>query len=514
VSAPTLLRRMRQVILPPPQPVHQVGVDDWAWHKGQTYGTILVDLQRHYPVDLLPDRTSATTEAWLRRHPEVDVVSRDRSGEYAAAARAGAPQAMQVADKFHVLKNLHEALQRVLERHQSVLPELREDERCQAIPAKARGHPDDSALLSPGEPGRRFRQMTGQPRLRPEGQTAGVEYRRSRREARYARYESVRALFEQGASQREIACSLGLSRKTVTRFVQAATFPERAAHPPRPRGSILDPYKGYVRHRCQAGCWNGAQLYAEIQALGFAGSQPLLRLFLAEVRKQQPAVAEVRQGSHKGSILDPYKPYLLQRWQEGCWNGMQLYDEICALGFPGSQPTVRNFLADLRQKQHLVGDVSVLRWDATCNSVMLQAVLPPKRTVTHRVSPARASWLVFLPPERLTDRQREQGEQVRRCHPDVDVACTLVSEFVRIMKQRQVEELEGWLTRAAHSQVPELQRFAAGVCRDEAAVRAACTTDVSNGQVEGQVTRLKLLKRQMYGRANFDLLRLRVLYRD
>jgi transposase len=129
------------------------------------------------------------------------------------------------------------------------------------------------------------------------------------------------------------------------------------------------------------------------------------------------------------------------------------------------------------------------------------------------MSPARASWLLFLPPERLTDRQRDQREQVRRCHSDVEVACTFVSEFVRIVVQRHVEALEDWLTRAAQSPVLEFQRFAAGVRRDEAAVRAACATDVSNGQVEGQVTRLKLLKRQMYGRANFDLLRLRVLYR-
>jgi transposase len=108
VSAPTLLRHLRQVVLPPPPPVQFLGLDDWAWKKGQTYGTILVDLGRHCPIDLLPDRTSATTEAWLRTHPEVDWVSRDRGGEYAAAARAGAPQAQQVADKFHLLKNLRE----------------------------------------------------------------------------------------------------------------------------------------------------------------------------------------------------------------------------------------------------------------------------------------------------------------------------------------------------------------------------------------------------------------------
>src|SRR5690242_2793000 len=93
VSAPTLLRQMRRIVLPPPDPVRLLGIDDWAWKRGQSYGTILVDQERHRPIDLLPDRTSATAEAWLRGHPEVDFVSRDRGGEYAAAARAGAPQA-------------------------------------------------------------------------------------------------------------------------------------------------------------------------------------------------------------------------------------------------------------------------------------------------------------------------------------------------------------------------------------------------------------------------------------
>ena len=131
VSAPTLLRQMRRIVLPLPPPVHLLGVDDWSWKKGQTYGTILVDLERHRPIDLLPDRTSATTEAWLRAHPDIDWVSRDRGGEYSAAARAGAPQARQVADKFHLLKNLREALQKELERKQSVLPE----------------HPEESLLI-------------------------------------------------------------------------------------------------------------------------------------------------------------------------------------------------------------------------------------------------------------------------------------------------------------------------------------------------------------------------------
>ena len=103
VSGPTLLRRMRTRSCPAPESVRILGIDDWCWKKGMTYGSILVDLELRKPIELLSDRTAATAEAWLRSHPEVEIVSRDRGGDYAAAAKKGAPQAQQVADRFHLL---------------------------------------------------------------------------------------------------------------------------------------------------------------------------------------------------------------------------------------------------------------------------------------------------------------------------------------------------------------------------------------------------------------------------
>ena len=182
-------------------------------------------------------------------------------------------------------------------------------------------------------------------------------------------------------------------------------------------------------------------------------------------------------------------------------------------GTLGRTPRCATCLSDLRKKQRLVGDPTALRLDTATAPVVLPEPLPPRREVTRRMSPARASWLLFLPAERLTDRQQEQRERLRECHPDVEAAYQLVSAFVAILAERRAEELEGWLSQATHSQLPELKRFARGLRRDEMAVQAACSSDISNGQTEGQVLRLKHIKRSMYGRANFDLLRLRFLYR-
>lgn len=143
VKASTLLHYMRAVSLALHEKVRVLGIDDWAWKKGQIYGTILVDLERHRPIDLLPDRSVETVTAWLRAHPEVEIVSRDRGGEYAAAARKGAPQAQQVADRFHLVKNVRERLKELMDRRQSCLPEG-EEQASDGIPAKAQGIKDKS----------------------------------------------------------------------------------------------------------------------------------------------------------------------------------------------------------------------------------------------------------------------------------------------------------------------------------------------------------------------------------
>ena len=448
VSGPTVLRLMRTHPYTPPESVTILGIDDWAWKKGVTYGTILVDLQSRKPIELLSDRTSETAEAWLRGHPEVEIVSRDRGGNYALAARSGAPQAQQVADKFHLLKSLRERLKDLTDRRHSCLPAV-EEIRSDAIPAKAQGMmsaPDaQTPEISVGE--RHYRTIPPTPYQRPEGVSYQELKKQGRREKRLARYQDIKTLSAQGISIHEIARRLKMNRVTVRRFLSSDEFPE--------------------------------------------------------IPRRGP----------KGSMLNDYKPYLLQRWQQGCRNGEQLYDEIKARGYPGSAALLRCFLADLRKKHREVGSVEGLIFDTATQEVGVASDAPPKRNVTRRMSSARASWLMVSQQEKLDTKQQKYIEQICQAHPDLERAYHLAQEFVTMLATHRAADLDAWLVQAEQSNLPEFKEMAIGIRLDYAAVSAAFSSEWSNGQVEAQVHCLKLQKRIVFGRANFDLLRLRVLCR-
>ena len=452
VSASTLLRALRTVSCPPPLSVRNLGIDDWAWKKGQIYGTLLVDLERRKPIELLPDRREETVTAWLLTHREIEVISRDRGGEYAAAARKGAPQAQQVADRFHLLLNLREKLKELMTRKQKLLPSI------EPITSKARankGRRISSTCVPASEAQavdekRSFRQMSPYLRVTPSGSIPiPPEETPSQisRANRSARYEAVHALHQQLISEREIARRLRLSRNTVHKFLQAESFPERRPRPAR------------------------------------------------------------------SSILDPYKPHILERWKSGCWNGTQLLEEIKKLGYIGSDALFRLFLSQVRKQHRTVGASLALELSPDRGSVSTIDGLPPKSTLKHRMSPTRASWLCMCHPDKLDEQQRKLIEQLRAAHPDLEMAYQLSQAFVSMVAEHRAENLDDWLLQAKQSSIRELKSFAQGIRRDYAAVRAAFTSKWSNGPVEAQVNCLKLQKRLMFGRANFDLLRLHVLRR-
>ena len=210
VSDQTILRLLRAGPEPVLPPVRVLGVDDFAFRGGRAYGTVLVDLEQHRTIDLLPDRAQLSFTRWLQRHPEVQIISRDRGGDYAAAATFAAPGAEQVADRFHLVANAGEALERCLTRHSA---RLREAVR----------------VLGP----------EGAPVRTTKRTPAEEQRRRERRASRRERFDQAVALFQQGVSARQIAHDLTMARGTVLKYVRASCFPEQAS---RPRPRLIDPF--------------------------------------------------------------------------------------------------------------------------------------------------------------------------------------------------------------------------------------------------------------------------------
>jgi transposase len=397
-SPATLLRRVRQSASSAATTPRVLGVDDWAWRRGHHYGTILVDLETHRVVDLLPDRTAEAFAAWLEAHPGVEIISRDRAGSYAEGARLGAPQARQVADRWHLIGNLSEALTRCLEQHASALHTAWNE----VIPL-----PEPSVELLP---------------VPPRSNKAEL-LRQQRRSHRLQRYEQVLHLHQSGVTQEDIAQQLRIDTKTIRRYLRAGAFPE-----------------------------------------------------IAQRRR------------HTG--VDRWMPYLEQRWAEGCRNAAQLWREIQEQGFRGCQTTIRQWMARLRGPA-LPGGQS---------KDSLRQQVPP--------SPRQTTWLLLHPDSPRSSEQQSYCELLLRRSPDLAHVVELAQRFLELCRHRSQELLEPWLAAA---KLTGLRSFALGIERAQPAVEAACRLPWSNGPVEGQVHRLKLLKRQGYGRAKFDLLKQRVL---
>jgi transposase len=422
-SRATLLRLVRAAPMPAFEIPRVLGVDDWAFRRGQRYGTILVDLERRRPVDLLPDRSGPGLATWLREHPGVEIISRDRAGAYADGARQGAPAAIQVADRFHLLANVGELLERVLASQRTTLRQAAavvDRKLAEAAP------PDTEARLEA-------------PAASP-GETHAQEQQQSRRAQRLARYETVLALHQQGFSQVAISKQVGLGRKTVRRYLRSDAFPEQAPSAPRP------------------------------------------------------------------TTLAPYDPYLRTRWADGCHNAHQLWQEIRSQGFPGQAAIVRQYLARWRPQPGRPGPPP--RQTAGSNGAPRRPAPPP----TRMLSPRQARWLLLRAWDALTPEEQMYRTALLEECPAIREAQQLAADFGVLVRAKDHPTLATWLDRADASAQPEIRSFATGLRRDHAAVEAAITSVWSNGQTEGQVNRLKALKRQMYGRAKLDLLEKRFLY--
>lgn len=262
-SPDTLLRLVRRMPEPARSSPRVVGIDDWSFRRGMTYGTILVDLEKQEPIDLLPECNAESIACWLLDHPTVEIISRDRGNEIIKGSTLGAPSAVQVADRWHLLKNLREAVEGFLRPKRACLQADVED----PLQREESNEVIKTDKLEEKKP----------PQL-----TVAEQDRLARRQLRQDRYDLVKRLYEEGASQREISRQLGISTNTVAKYVRAETFPVYPGG--RRNQSLLDPYMAYLHEQWQAGRRNASQLWREIRSQGFTGSRGLVAVWAARER--------------------------------------------------------------------------------------------------------------------------------------------------------------------------------------------------------------------------------------
>ena len=410
----TLLRLLRRQPLPDVATSQVLGVDDWAFRKGRSYGTIRIDLERRRARALLPDREAKTVALWLPAHPGVGVITRDRSRAYADGARQGAPDAIQVADRFHLLQNLAEARDPVFHAPGHAIEAVNEARRQAPVTP-----PDGTLAVPPPALPRKVQELAHQRQAR-----------------RLALHQQIWAFHQQGWPAWAIAQQLGIGKNTVFRYLRTETLPARKRRTDRGR-----------------------------------------------------------------SLLTPYTPDLLERWNAGCRDALRLFRELQPRGYPGSYVTVARYAQRLRQAQ---GQTPRQRRP---RHPLPLVTAPPHRALT----PRRATWLVLRRPEQRTPEEEHLLAQLTAQDAQLAEAIALAQDFAQLVRQRQPAQLDPWLARAAESPLAPLQRFAKGLRDDDDAVRAGVTLPWSNGPVEGPSNRLKTLKRQMFGRASLDLLQRRFL---
>jgi transposase len=433
-SRDTLLRLLRGAPTDEAGTPRVLGVDDLALRRGRRYATLLMDMETHEPAGtpwvLLEGREAAVFADWLKGHPGVEVIVRDRGGAYAEGARQGAPGAKQVADRFHLAKNVSDALDEVIKRRRWAAPTDGEGAsgaeaagdpaRSEATVAEAEATPAGAEALD---------RAADDPA--PSGRPQSAKQRRQaeRRAARVARWRRVHELHGQGVSPSGIASELALDRTTVKRLLAAPAPPHNVIVHPRPGG--IDSPK-----------------------------------------------------------LAPYTAYLRRRWWEGCTNGCELFRELVGEGYTGSRTLL---LEALRS------------WRPTKVPRPLR-----QRSNRRRADPRKRRWLLLRPPDRLDAEERAALRQVLDADPELANAHALVRRFRALLAARDLDGFQDWLADAQASGLASFAGVANGMLKDRDAVEAAFTEVWSNGAVEGTVHKIKLLKRQAYGRANLDLLRCRL----
>jgi transposase len=363
-------------------------------------------------IDLLPGRDGAALRAWLAANPQVEIITRDRWPAYRQAATAAAPQARQVADRFHLLTNVREAVEKVLSR---VGADIRAANAAENGPAAET--PAAAAAPQPAPA------PDAEPRPAPEPSRA------PKRELREQRFRRVKELTAEGWSVRQVAARLRMSRGAIERYRRLDRCPDW--QPGRTSPTAVDPFAAFVADWVAAGNRNSADLYRLLKAHGFTGGYDAVRRYLNRL--------------------------------------------IGSSGRPGRRGTATQ---------------PVERPAPSTRALSFRVVTPKPGSHSARVLAA-----------------------VRERHAAVHAALAVAEELMAMLRQQSATPLGEWLARAVASGDRDLANLATSSRSDAAAVQMALTEPWSNGQVEGQVGRLKAIKRSMYGKAGMTLLKARVCHK-
>lgn len=410
ISGDSLLRRLASIERLPSGELRVIGVDDWALRRGQTYGTLICDLERRRPVAMLKTRSAEALIEWLKAHPEIEIISRDRAGEYARAAATGAPQAIQIADRWHLLRNSTEALQKVIELKQAEI-----NAAITSIPCEKSAVPGD------------FRPMEQQEQSNIATSLHDVEELSLGKvsASKALNYQAVQELSTKGYSQRSIARTTGLGRATVRKYIESKVCPFRKT-PLRPVRLIK--FKNQIQSLIENGVTGITDIFRRLIDQGFDGSYDMVRRYLKSRFKSSPSTG-------KKVIRE------LEVW-----------------------------------------------------------------------SSRKTAWFLASSSKSLSSKDEIRLNLISQACPDVRIAADLTISFGRLIRERNKAGFGSWIIAAAEACVPKpIRNFAASLLRDRDAVEAALEQPWSNGQLEGQINRLKMLKRQMYGRANIKLLECRMV---
>jgi transposase len=416
VSRDTLLGLIRALPEPAVGEITVLGVDDFALKRGHVYATILLDMATHRPVDVLPGRDSEPLAEWLRAHPGVKVICRDRAGAYADGARAGAPDAVQIADRWHVFHNLGEAVDKTVSAHHACVRT-----HVASIAASTVDEPAEEPVAV--EPA-----VAVSPTPAPDRELDVCGRERSLVTRTRDRHAAVQELVAAGHSLGAISVQLNLDRGTVRRFARAATVDELLVKATN-RLSLLDGHAEHLLARFTAGVTDTAILLAELRERGYTGSVQTLRRYLHPLRDSAPS--------------------------------------------PRSSAAVRP-----------------------------RPAVPKPRRITR--------W-IMTDPDRIDPDDAAQLTAVLGACPELAATARHVRDFADLMNKQRGDRLDAWIQQVQADDLPHLHSLTVGLRRDLAAVTAGLAEDHNSGPVEGHVNRVKTIKRQMYGRAAFGLLRKRIL---